>query len=82
MKSTRYFARVMTSLAMLCIVPAAFSQPKDNAIPLGTTNAKSLTTSQCPVMGAITAPSNRNTAAGAYSNGDWWPNQLNFKSLP
>jgi catalase-peroxidase len=26
-------------------------------------------------------PSARNTAAGAMSNGDWWPNQLNLKIL-
>ncbi|WP_184340692.1 catalase/peroxidase HPI [Prosthecobacter vanneervenii] len=35
---------------------------------------------QCPVMGAAAGP-NRTTAAGAMSNGDWWPNQLNLKIL-
>ncbi|MFC5453643.1 catalase/peroxidase HPI [Prosthecobacter fluviatilis] len=35
---------------------------------------------QCPVMGAAAGP-NRTTAAGAMSNGDWWPNQLNLKML-
>ncbi|MDA8744381.1 catalase/peroxidase HPI [Rubripirellula amarantea] len=32
-------------------------------------------------MGAIAEPGTRNTAAGAYSNGDWWPNQLNLQIL-
>ena len=36
--------------------------------------------SQCPVMGD-TAQSNRPTAAGAMSNRDWWPNQLNLHIL-
>ncbi|MFK7820197.1 MAG: catalase/peroxidase HPI [Planctomycetaceae bacterium] len=33
--------------------------------------------SKCPVIGAA----QRHTAAGALSNGDWWPNQLNVKML-
>ena len=37
---------------------------------------------KCPVIGgAQKDPSDRNTAAGAYSNGDWWPNQLNLHIL-
>ena len=37
---------------------------------------------KCPVIGgAQKAPSDRHTAAGAYSNGDWWPNQLNLHIL-
>jgi catalase-peroxidase len=35
------------------------------------------TVSKCPVMGAA----QRHTAAGALSNSDWWPNQLNLKML-
>jgi catalase-peroxidase len=39
-------------------------------------------TSQCPVIGGtFKDPSNRNTAAGAMSNRDWWPNQLNLQIL-
>ncbi len=34
-------------------------------------------TSQCPVTGSV----RRHTAAGALSNADWWPNQLNLKIL-
>lgn len=37
--------------------------------------------SKCPVMGASLKASSRHTAAGSYSNGDWWPNQLNLKIL-
>jgi len=33
--------------------------------------------SKCPVMN----PAHRHTAAGALSNADWWPNQLNLKML-
>ncbi len=35
---------------------------------------------KCPVMNAV-VPGQRNTAAGAYSNRDWWPNQLNLEIL-
>jgi len=35
---------------------------------------------KCPVMGATPEPY-RNTAAGALSNKDWWPNQLNLRIL-
>ena len=33
--------------------------------------------SKCPVMN----PTLGNTAAGAQSNNDWWPNQLNLRML-
>ena len=37
---------------------------------------------KCPVIGGVQkAPEARNTAAGSYSNGDWWPNQLNLQIL-
>jgi len=36
--------------------------------------------SKCPVMGAPAAPG-RHTAAGAMTNSDWWPNQLNLSIL-
>lgn len=38
-------------------------------------------TSSCPVMGTINPASARHTAAGAMSNADWWPNQLNLRIL-
>ena len=36
---------------------------------------------KCPVMNVARPPSARHTAAGAYSNRDWWPNQLNLQVL-
>jgi catalase-peroxidase len=36
--------------------------------------------SKCPVMGNP-ASANRHTVAGALSNRDWWPNQLNLQIL-
>ena len=36
--------------------------------------------SKCPVMGAQASPG-RHTAAGAMTNSDWWPDQLNLKIL-
>lgn len=36
---------------------------------------------KCPVMGPQAAPAARHTAASAYSNRDWWPNQLNLAIL-
>ena len=37
--------------------------------------------SQCPVMGNVNPATARHTAAGALSNRDWWPNQLNLGIL-
>jgi len=39
------------------------------------------TTAQCPVMGNVRPATARHTAAGAMSNGDWWPDQLNLRIL-
>lgn len=36
---------------------------------------------KCPVMGPGHPASARHTAAGAMSNSDWWPDQLNLKIL-
>lgn len=36
---------------------------------------------KCPVMGPQVAPAARHTAASAYGNRDWWPNQLNLGIL-
>ena len=36
---------------------------------------------KCPVMGPQAAPAARHTAASAYGNRDWWPNQLNLGIL-
>jgi len=37
--------------------------------------------SKCPVMGPLSPPSQRHTAAGTMSNGDWWPEMLNLDIL-
>ena len=36
---------------------------------------------KCPVMGEVRPAAARHTAAGAMSNRDWWPNQLNLRIL-
>jgi len=43
-------------------------------------SAPSDAVAECPVMGHADANS-RHTAAGAWSNGDWWPDQLNLAIL-
>ena len=43
-----------------------------------TTEENVPTDSQCPVMSSA---AHRHTAAGALSNRDWWPNQLNLQML-
>ena len=40
---------------------------------------QAMSADQCPVVGGMSA--NRHTAAGAMSNRDWWPNQLNLSIL-
>ncbi|MGB7328597.1 MAG: catalase/peroxidase HPI [Rubripirellula sp.] len=70
--------RVLANLAVLCIVTPVVADDQTNANP---PIQKASPTATCPVMGKIDSPSNRNTAAGVYSNGDWWPNQLNLQIL-
>ena len=49
----------------------------DSATALGQ-DAEKKPAGKCPVMhGATQMP----TTAGSYSNGDWWPNQLNLQIL-
>ncbi len=50
------------------------SQPAPGGVEVNT-NGK------CPVMDHVSPASGRHTAAGAMSNADWWPNQLNLKIL-
>ena len=56
--------------------PDGQSRKSEEQAPMGTDAA-----ARCPVMSAALPPSARTTAAGAMSNGDWWPNQLNLKIL-
>lgn len=39
------------------------------------------TETKCPVMNGASTNGTRHTAAGALSNRDWWPNQLNLQIL-
>ncbi|TWT61330.1 catalase/peroxidase HPI [Rubinisphaera italica] len=75
MNTKSYFIRAMSSCAVLCISASAFAE--ETAKQPGT----SQDISQCPVMGTIQPPSQRITAAGTMSNGDWWPNMLNLDIL-
>ncbi len=79
MATTTHFAQVITSFAVLCIATLVSAQDPQTAGP----QEKNLATAaECPVIGGThLPPSERHTAAGAYSNGDWWPNQLNLQIL-
>jgi catalase-peroxidase len=57
--------------------PGDYKNSKD-IVPPG---EKTETASKCPMMSAANEDTRRPTAAGAYSNGDWWPDQLNLKIL-
>jgi catalase-peroxidase len=78
MTSKTHFARVMTSFSVLCIASSVVVQDSRAAEPheKGTE-----TTSKCPVMAETKDANLFPTAAGSYSNDDWWPNQLNLKIL-
>lgn len=83
MRSTTLAARLKTSLAVLCIAAPSlsqhsFAQETSTAAASGESPPPAMT---CPVIGPIGAASTRHTAAGAMSNGYWWPNQLNLQIL-
>ena len=68
--SVRFFAIAIGAIAGLALV--------DCASALGQDAAEEKPAAKCPVMhGVAQMP----TKAGAYSNGDWWPNQLNLQIL-
>ncbi len=78
MTKLRCFARTLAGMAVLYAGNAAMAQVTTNAkTAAGTAEAAA----KCPVMGPVGPASGRNTAAGSYSNGDWWPNQLNLEIL-
>lgn len=82
-KLLRTLLGILPSWAALA-VGSALAQAPDGKAPAksASTNAAADTgAAQCPVMGPVKDASSRNTAAGAYSNGDWWPNQLNLEIL-
>ncbi|MDB6069657.1 MAG: catalase/peroxidase, partial [Verrucomicrobiales bacterium] len=61
--------------------PAAAAAPAAPAAAAPTADAAAASLAKCPVMGAQPAPASRHTAAGAKTNSDWWPEQLNLKIL-
>ena len=71
---------------MLCIATSVFAQnhpkPGEDQKPQSTKPIKEKTEdiSKCPVMTGTAGPQ-RHTAAGALSNKDWWPSQLNLQIL-
>jgi len=84
MTTTIHLARVMMSLAVLCIATSVLAQnrptfTKNGGQPIGGKIMEN--SSKCPVMGAVRPAAARHTAAGAMSNSDWWPNQLNLRIL-
>ena len=85
MITTVHFASAMTSFAMLCIATSVLAQDrlalkKDSTPQIAGKETDS--SSKCPVIGGTQKPSSeRHTAAGTMSNGDWWPNQLNLRIL-
>ena len=85
MTSITHFARTITSAAILCIATSAFAQNRTvetNPSKQRVASEQANGISQCPVIGGTQKPpSERPTAAGGYSNGDWWPNQLNLQIL-
>ncbi len=70
MKTPQHKA-LMAALMLTPVIPATAQEKTTQPTP---------DMNKCPVMGAAAGP-NRTTAAGAMSNGDWWPNQLNLKIL-
>jgi catalase-peroxidase len=66
-------------LTTLTLTPVALALAQgDSAKPKSDKPREDI--SKCPVMGAAASPA-RHTAAGAMTNSDWWPNQLNLKIL-
>ena len=86
MTTITHFARVITSMAVLCIATSVCAQNRpthgEDQKPQATKPIKEKTEdiSKCPVMTGTAGPQ-RHTAAGALSNKDWWPNQLNLQIL-
>jgi catalase-peroxidase len=78
MTSKPNIKRAMTSLSMLLIATSVLGQNSQAAEPGGKGTADA---TKCPVMAETKAPERFPTEAGAYSNDDWWPNQLNLKIL-
>jgi catalase-peroxidase len=86
MTRTTIFALVITSCPVLCITASVFAQ--DRSTPTGDQKMQtskpikenSEADGKSPAMTEM-AVTQRHTAAGALSNRDWWPDQLNLQIL-
>jgi len=91
MKITRRLVHWMSSGALFCLASTAIAQPANPGRPAGSgkpvaaraESAKNeAAIEKCPVIStAMRPPSQRHTAAGSMTTGDWWPNQLNLRIL-
>ena len=72
-RGTRRLRLVALALGLL-LLTSGFSEPALSGEPGEEETAGSGT---CPMLAA----KHRHTAAGAFSNGDWWPNQLRLEIL-
>lgn len=91
MNSTTPISRVISSFALitaatsflglLALNSASVSQANPPETAESNQEKPLSDLSKCPVMGPQQPPIARNTAAGAMSNGDWWPNKLNLDIL-
>lgn len=74
MTAKSHIARALSGLMLLSLTtgawPAAPAEAKEDG-----------QSGKCPVTGMSSAAERMPTAAGAYSNRDWWPDQLNLKIL-
>ena len=77
MKIRNLFVGGSVATAMLHLAVFAGAQDKTAVAQSDSPTAAG----QCPVIGVYADASARTTAAGALSNSDWWPNQLNLKML-
>ncbi len=50
-------------------------------VPASVAEGKGDSSGRCPVLSDMRPPGARHTAAGAMTNRDWWPEQLNLKIL-
>ncbi len=72
----KHFICAVTGFAVLCIATSSIAQEPQNANPPQENSEKKLeSTEKCPMAGVSPA------LAGAKSNRNWWPNQLNLEIL-
>ncbi len=85
MSSGKLTARLAAGFAVFCVTSSVFAQNRSVVTqphPQVKGNLQMEDATKCPVIGGMQRPaSERTTAAGGMSNGDWWPNQLNLRIL-